>query len=141
MDPETGMPRPVDVVRLIADHGPTLARAHDALNRLAGGEVVYLELQIVPDDEGTLLQQLRGLGIVAAVRPVTRSVDVVSIRRKTSLTQKQFATLFGFELATLRNWEQRRYEPTGSARTLLLVIDRQPALVQAILDDVVPEER
>ncbi len=33
----------------------------------------------------------------------------------------------GVSLGTLRNWEQERHQPLGSARALLLVASKQPA--------------
>ena len=39
------MVRPVDVARLLAKHGLSLRKAHGALERLAAGESVAIELQ------------------------------------------------------------------------------------------------
>ena len=44
--------------------------------------------------------------------------DVRAVRRKLRLSQSQFAAKFGFQPATLRNWEQRRTQPDGPARVL-----------------------
>jgi len=44
-------------------------------------------------------------------------------------TQEVFANLIGVPVKTLRNWEQRRREPTGPARVLLYMIQRDPWLV------------
>ena len=54
------------------------------------------------------------------------AVDVKALRHKLSMSQEAFALRFGFSKATVRNWEQDRVEPTGPARTLLLIIDREP---------------
>ena len=40
-------------------------------------------------------------------------VDVRAVRAMTGLSQAKFAELLGIELATLRNWEQGRRDPTG----------------------------
>jgi putative transcriptional regulator len=56
-------------------------------------------------------------------------VDVKGIRKKTGLTQPAFSAKFGFSLGTVRDWEQRRYEPKGSDRAFLTVIDRDPKAV------------
>ena len=57
--------------------------------------------------------------------------DVASIREKTGLSQSRFAVLLGVSVRTLQDWEQGRRAPSGAARTLLLVADRNPrALVE-----------
>ena len=52
--------------------------------------------------------------------------DVAGIREKTGLSQSTFATLLGVSVRTLQDWEQGRRAPSGAARTLLLVADRNP---------------
>lgn len=64
---------------------------------------------------------------------VIPDLDVSEVRGKTGLSQIEFATTFGVNVATLRNWEQKRVKPMGPARVLLTVIDRQPAAVLAAL--------
>ena len=49
---------------------------------------------------------------------------VAEIREKTGLSQSRFATLLGVSVRTLQDWEQGRRAPSGAARTLLLVADR-----------------
>jgi putative transcriptional regulator len=56
-------------------------------------------------------------------------LDVRLIRQKTGLSQNVFAARFGFSPGTVREWEQRRRVPTGPARVLLFVIDREPEAV------------
>ena len=57
--------------------------------------------------------------------------DVSSIREKTGLSQSRFAALLGVSVRTLQDWEQGRRAPSGAARTLLMVADRNP---RALLD-------
>jgi putative transcriptional regulator len=57
--------------------------------------------------------------------------DVTTIREKTGLSQARFAELLGVSVRTLQDWEQGRRAPSGAARTLLLVADRNP---RALLD-------
>jgi len=52
--------------------------------------------------------------------------DVASIRKKTGLSQARFAVLLGVSVRTLQDWEQGRRAPSGAARTLLMVADRNP---------------
>lgn len=52
--------------------------------------------------------------------------DVKAIRQKTRLSQQSFAALIGVSKRTLENWEQGRRHPTGPAKTLLRILDRDP---------------
>ena len=56
--------------------------------------------------------------------------DVVTIRGKTGLSQPAFAKSIGIPLGTLKNWEQGRRRPEGSARVLLTLIEKRPSIVQ-----------
>ncbi len=62
---------------------------------------------------------------------VVNQPAVDSIRRKTGLSQSRFATLLGVSVRTLQDWEQGRRAPSGAARTLLLIADKNPL---ALLD-------
>ena len=59
--------------------------------------------------------------------------DIRAVRRKLRLSQSQFAAKFGFQPATLKNWEQGRTRPDGPARVLLAVIARHPEAVEDAL--------
>ncbi|HEX9583475.1 MAG TPA: helix-turn-helix domain-containing protein [Gammaproteobacteria bacterium] len=52
--------------------------------------------------------------------------DIGRIREKTGLSQARFAELLGVSVRTLQDWEQGRRAPSGAARTLLLIADRDP---------------
>jgi len=74
-------------------------------------------------------ERLASLGLrrPSRSRPVRDSgVDVRKIRAVTGLSQVKFAELLSIEVATLRNWEQGRREPTGPARALLRAIRNNP---------------
>jgi putative transcriptional regulator len=60
-------------------------------------------------------------------------IDVQAIRGRLGLTQQAFAQRFGFNINTLRHWEQGRRVPEGPTRAYLLVIDREPEAVQKAL--------
>ncbi|MBI2877023.1 MAG: helix-turn-helix domain-containing protein [Candidatus Tectomicrobia bacterium] len=60
-------------------------------------------------------------------------IDVKAIRKRLGLTQVEFARRFGFELGSVRNWEQGRRRPEGPARVLLKVIEKEPEAVQRAL--------
>ena len=52
--------------------------------------------------------------------------EVKSIRDKIGLSQTRFAGLIGVSKRTLENWEQGRRHPTGPARALLRILDKDP---------------
>lgn len=53
--------------------------------------------------------------------------DAKAIRAKVGLSQNEFAKLIGVKVATLRNWEQHRRNPTGAAAALLTIVEKEPA--------------
>ena len=55
--------------------------------------------------------------------------DVQHIRGSLGLSQKQFAQLIGVSPRTVQNWEQKRREPEGAAKALLMVTARHPRVV------------
>jgi len=61
-------------------------------------------------------------------------IDVRKVRRRMGLSQRQFATKFGFPPSTLRNWEQGRATPDAPTRVLLAVIAKHPEAVEDVLD-------
>ena len=64
---------------------------------------------------------------------VTTVPAVAEIRAKTGLSQTEFSHLLGVSVRTLQDWEQGRRSPSGAARTLLMVVAKNP---QAVLDAV-----
>ena len=64
---------------------------------------------------------------------IPAEIDVKAIRGRLGMTQKEFAAAFGFNITTLRHWEQGRRVPDGPARSYLKVIDREPQAVRKAL--------
>ena len=60
---------------------------------------------------------------------VPDEVDVKSIRHRLNMTQSRFSETFGFSLDAIKHWEGGRRTPEAPARTLLTVIDKNPAAV------------
>jgi putative transcriptional regulator len=80
-----------------------------------------------------------GLEILQGLREIKRGEhgrvinvpSVTLIRERTGLSQARFAELLGVSVRTLQEWEQGRRAPSGAARTLLLIAQRNPkALVE-----------
>jgi putative transcriptional regulator len=68
--------------------------------------------------------------IPAAAAPVPAVRD---LRRRSRLTQLEFAARLGVPVETIRNWEQGKRAPRGPARALLAVIAHSPETVFAAL--------
>jgi putative transcriptional regulator len=60
-------------------------------------------------------------------------VDVRAARKKLGLSQDRFARAFGVSASTVRKWEQGQRRPTGAARVLVRVIERNPEAVRHAL--------
>ena len=60
------------------------------------------------------------------------SSPVIEARKKTGLSQSQFAALMGVSVRTLQGWEQGRKQPSGAARTLLAIASMNPKAVLAV---------
>jgi putative transcriptional regulator len=65
---------------------------------------------------------------------VPQEVDVKAIRNRLGMTQARFSTTFGFSLDAIKHWEGGRRTPEAPARTLLTVIDKNPAAVLTALN-------
>jgi putative transcriptional regulator len=61
------------------------------------------------------------------------ATDIAAIRKKTGLSQADFARRISVPLAQIRNWEQGRRLPQGPARVLLALLDRNPRIVEETL--------
>jgi putative transcriptional regulator len=54
---------------------------------------------------------------------------IAEIRAKVGLSQSEFARLLGVSVRTLQEWEQGRRTPSGPARTLLSIANRNPKIL------------
>lgn len=81
------------------------------------------------------LQHAKGeqTAVRVSVVHVPKTVDVRNIRQKLKMSQKAFSIRFGFNISTLRQWEQGRRQPDGSAQILLKIIDKESDAVDRAL--------
>ena len=87
------------------------------------------------DEYDTLMDALTGIlaDPTSSDLPVPSVIDVQAIRKRTGLSQPDFAKSIGVPVATLRNWEQGHRTPTGPARVLLRLLERNPRIVEEML--------
>ena len=62
----------------------------------------------------------------------TLVIPVIETRKKTGLTQENFAKMLGVSVRTLSAWEQGVRTPSGAARTLLKIADKYPKIVTKV---------
>jgi putative transcriptional regulator len=67
---------------------------------------------------------------------VPANIDVKVIRAKTGLSQRDFASTFGFGVDQLKQWEQGRSRPVQALRAYLLLIDAHPAKMVTALREL-----
>ena len=55
---------------------------------------------------------------------------VISARKKSGLSQTEFAKLLGVSVRTLQEWEQGRRQPSGAAKTLIAIAEHRPEVLR-----------
>ncbi len=74
-------------------------------------------------------------GNQAAARSFSlESPDVQSIREQVGLPRSRFASLLGVSVRTIRSWEEGRHHPSGPARVLLSLLEKNPDRILGMLD-------
>jgi len=99
--------------------GVVPSKAKAAVEELVAGKKIFL---YVPSADRALVRNLTEAGVETQRHRVPASIDVAAIRKRFGITQEEFAARFGLNLATIRNWEQRRSYPDEAARGYLTVI-------------------
>lgn len=59
--------------------------------------------------------------------------DIRNIRQKTNLPQKYFAELVGVSPRAVEAWETGKRKPTGTARRLFQLIEKDPRIIDTII--------
>ena len=95
---------------------------------LSNAELLAYEAQ--RDLGSELLQSIREMKSGQGCVVYSEAIDA---RKKTGLSQSQFATLLGVSVRTLQGWEQGRKQPSGAAKTLLAIAKTNPAAVLAVV--------
>jgi putative transcriptional regulator len=90
--------------------------------------------KIAATTESDIRRHMREDGETPARTP--RLADVMTpqiIRKRLDMTQEEFAQALHIPVATLRNWEQGRNAIDPAARSLLIVVARNPKAALAAL--------
>lgn len=122
-------PATVDGALALARRGMTLLRAKRCMEELVATGRCFVDLPTV-EGAPALIADLAQSAIAAASAEPPHSVDVRALRQRLGLSREQFATRFGLELETVRNWEMGRREPDTTARSYLQAIGNEPELVE-----------
>ncbi|CFQ59664.1 putative transcriptional regulator [Yersinia frederiksenii] len=59
-------------------------------------------------------------------------IDVKAIRETTGLKQQDFALAIGVSYDLVKSWESRRRQPVGAARKLLILLKKNPFIINHI---------
>jgi DNA-binding transcriptional regulator YiaG len=109
-----------------------MREAHTVVTRLFDYGEAVVELPAV-ESVAAFTRDLAACNVVAKAYGPPPKVDVKAIRETMEMSQEQFALEFGLELATVRNWEQRRSAPDTAARNFLVTIAHDPKAVRQAL--------
>jgi putative transcriptional regulator len=77
-----------------------------------------------------------GVGAVHEIDRAREAVDVKAVRRRAGLKQAEMARIMDMSLSGYRKWEQHTRAVSGPARTMLVMMEREP---QAVFRALAPE--
>ena len=81
---------------------------------------------IAAELEESVREMLASQGAEVSISPV------VSARMKSGLSQARFAALLGVSVRTLQEWEQGRRQPSGAAKTLIVIAQKRPEVLSEL---------
>ena len=125
-------PATISIAQALIRRHVTLKQAHTAITDLLVEPSVIVELPML-EDAKAFEKEVEAHGATATRVEVPAEVDVKTIRDKLGLSQEAFSHRFGLDLATVRNWEQKRSRPDTAARVLLRTIEKEPDAVTRAL--------
>ena len=124
-----------------------LFKLHAPVNKIVGGGIfAYATMMPLTEKELAKRDAKRDLGaeLLQSVREmkarkgkVVARVEVPAVmhaRMKSGLSQSQFAQLLG--VRTLQDWEQGRRQPSGAARTLIVIAEQKPKMLLQVFKDM-----
>ena len=123
------VPKTIEAALAIARRGATMLRAKRAMEEMLATGRSFVELPML-ENASVLAAELARAGISAAAVDPSPPLDVRDLRERLGLTREQFATRYGLEIETVRNWETGRREPDTTARSYLRAISNDPVNVE-----------
>ena len=91
------------------------------INQPGGGRFDFAKIDATTDKE---IARQKAEDDAEAVQDT--ALHIRNLRKRLFLTQEEFSKRINVPLATLRNWEQGKRRPAGSARALLKILSRSP---------------
>jgi len=78
---------------------------------------------------------------IPAIEPLSEypKEKIREIRHKTNLSQKYFAELVGVSVRAVEAWETGTRKPTGSAKRLIQIIEKEPNIINAMVKPEKPQ--
>jgi len=83
-----------------------------------------------------LLQAVRDIKAGKGKRVTVELSPIAEARHKAGMSQAEFAKLLGVSVRTLQEWEQGRRNPTGAARSLILIATKRPKILREVLKEL-----
>ncbi len=111
-----------------------MAMARKSLKAIKAAKPKMDRAKIAATTESDIRRHMREDGETTARAPRVEDVFTPQvIRKRLDMTQEAFAAALRIPVATLRNWEQGRNAIDPAARSLLLVVARNPKAALAAL--------
>src|SRR6185503_18920907 len=107
-------PGTVRIAQALMRRHVSVKQAHTTVTDLLVEPSVIVELPML-EDAKTFEGEVEANGARATRIEAPEEVDVKTIRETLGLSQEAFAHRFGLDLATVRNWEQKRSRPDTAA--------------------------
>jgi putative transcriptional regulator len=81
-----------------------------------------------------ILQSVKEIkaGKVGRVHVFITPQEIKATRERIGVSQSSFAAMLNVSPRTLQEWEQGRRQPTGPARSLLIIAARKPEVIQEV---------
>ncbi len=73
------------------------------------------------------------------LRMVRPNIDIMSLRKKLHMSQKEFAENFHINLESVRNWERRKRFPDSASIAYLTCIEKSPKDIIRLLSNNIHE--
>lgn len=97
------------------------------INNPGGGRVDFARIDATTDEE---IARQKAEDDMEAIQDT--ALHIRNIRKHLFLTQEEFSKRINVPLATLRNWEQGKRRPAGSARALLKILSLSPETMKLL---------